>query len=605
MDTDSLENELMHADHDTNKVWLYNTLGQIYLRTNPRKAQTYFKAGNSLSIELNFLAGRIDLTKNIGTSFYYLGMLDSCRFYWETVLKLVPKTHIIKKGDALNNMGVITQRMGEVDTSLHYYSEALRLRVLATDTLATASSLCNLAALYRQKGEFQEAIEHYYKALEIYEANDQQKQTSDALNGIGLAYKDLSLYDQSLEYLKRSLKIREELGDIRSISGSLNNIGAIYMALGYNDEAETTLRRYLELCKTMNNYRGEAGAYSNLGKIAKDQGDLDSGLVYYTKAFNLFESLGDKVNTGLVSINIGYIQLSKGQAEKATSSFNTALKYAELQQSLDHQKRIHNGLSEAYFETRDFEKAYAHEQKLSEIKDTLFYKGLEKEIAFYQEKYEAEKREGKISDLEAKVAKDQLKVEESKRLRNTAIGIAVLFICLSLFLFLLYRFRKRIHAQEQVILSKEKEEIERKIELKNRELSAFATHSIQKNEMLNKLLEKLSKLREKDSLTDVIEMERLMKKSINIDADWDTYKRHFLGVYPGFFDHLSQEYPSLSPNDLRVCAYIRMNLATKEIATLMNIAPKSVRMNKYRLKKKLALDESQDIHTFLTSLGTG
>ncbi|MCB0471413.1 MAG: hypothetical protein KDC51_13280, partial [Flavobacteriaceae bacterium] len=73
-------------------------------------------------------------------------------------------------------------------------------------------------------------------------------------------------------------------------------------------------------------------------------------------------------------------------------------------------------------------------------------------------------------------------------------------------------------------------------------------------------------------------------------------------VHPGFFDFLNKNFPELTNNDLKACAYIRMNLSSKEVASLTNVSPKSVTMHRYRLKKKLNLDTEDSLKNFLFNI---
>ena len=74
---------------------------------------------------------------------------------------------------------------------------------------------------------------------------------------------------------------------------------------------------------------------------------------------------------------------------------------------------------------------------------------------------------------------------------------------------------------------------------------------------------------------------------------------HFNEVHRGFFDRLKRMYPSLTPKDLKLCAYLKMNLSTKEIATLTNVSIRGVEASRYRLRKKLELDSEINLNEFV------
>ena len=94
-------------------------------------------------------------------------------------------------------------------------------------------------------------------------------------------------------------------------------------------------------------------------------------------------------------------------------------------------------------------------------------------------------------------------------------------------------------------------------------------------------------------------IKQLLKSSAESEDVWERFKVHFEGVHPAFFENLQNKFPQLTPNDLKQAAYIRLNLSSKDVAIMMNITPKSAKMNRYRLKKKLALEQSDSLSEFL------
>lgn len=132
------------------------------------------------------------------------------------------------------------------------------------------------------------------------------------------------------------------------------------------------------------------------------------------------------------------------------------------------------------------------------------------------------------------------------------------------------------------------------LDYNERELASTAMHVYQKNEMLNNLkkqVEQLPRLESEETHSAIRRIQSTIKHNLDLDSDWDKFKLHFEKVHPGFFEKLKQEYPNLTQNEYRLCAYFHMNLTVKEIATMLNIDPESVRKAKTRLNKKINLNE--------------
>ena len=97
----------------------------------------------------------------------------------------------------------------------------------------------------------------------------------------------------------------------------------------------------------------------------------------------------------------------------------------------------------------------------------------------------------------------------------------------------------------------------------------------------------------------------VLKRCINKETEnkqQKIFETYFDEVHDEFFKRLKEKYPQLSPNDLRLCAYIRMNFSTKEIATLLNISYRGVEISRYRLRKKLILPRDKNLSTFLLNI---
>jgi DNA-binding CsgD family transcriptional regulator len=94
-------------------------------------------------------------------------------------------------------------------------------------------------------------------------------------------------------------------------------------------------------------------------------------------------------------------------------------------------------------------------------------------------------------------------------------------------------------------------------------------------------------------------LKRIINGSVQIDKDWENFNRHFEQVHQGFYSKLKKENQSLTSNDLRLSAMLRMNLSSKEVAAIMNVSPDSVKKARYRLRKKLQLEEEADLHSFM------
>ncbi|MGB3077494.1 MAG: two-component regulator propeller domain-containing protein [Saprospiraceae bacterium] len=161
--------------------------------------------------------------------------------------------------------------------------------------------------------------------------------------------------------------------------------------------------------------------------------------------------------------------------------------------------------------------------------------------------------------------------------------------------------------QSKAALSEiQNEKLEVEIKYKNQELALTTMHLVQKAEILLAVQEGLHQIREKSPdpavTKEVQQLLNMVNFDVKLDEDWEHFAHHFDQVHVDFLKHLHESFPQLSTSDLKLCAYLRMNLSTKEIAPLLNISIRGVEGSRYRLRKKLDLSTDANLTEFILRL---
>lgn len=165
------------------------------------------------------------------------------------------------------------------------------------------------------------------------------------------------------------------------------------------------------------------------------------------------------------------------------------------------------------------------------------------------------------------------------------------------------KHKQEINALEKKRLQKEYEQLKQQLKSKTIELANKAKDDEEKNRLLLSLKEKCEKAQQNPSLFDIkwTEMQRLLDSYLKIEDK--TFEIQMDELHQEFFGKLKEQFPDLSSNDLRMCAYLRIGLNTKEIAEMLNIQPSSFYISRSRLRKKLRLKPEEDLYNFLTRMG--
>lgn len=161
------------------------------------------------------------------------------------------------------------------------------------------------------------------------------------------------------------------------------------------------------------------------------------------------------------------------------------------------------------------------------------------------------------------------------------------------------------HAEKELIRFKN-EKLEAEITHKNEELASATMNLLQKKEFILKLKAELQQLQKTTKLgEDNPELKRLLKilsEEEKLNDEWEHFSQHFNSVHGDFLTMVKSKFPSLKPHELRLCAYLRLNLSSKEIAPLMSISLRGVEISRYRLRKKLNLSTEKSLVEYLMNL---
>ena len=150
------------------------------------------------------------------------------------------------------------------------------------------------------------------------------------------------------------------------------------------------------------------------------------------------------------------------------------------------------------------------------------------------------------------------------------------------------------------------EKLRATMKFKEKELANSTMGIIQKNKFMALVKSDLQKINMDTSNPSVKSRIKTLVKRIDKDIDnekqWKVFEVHFEQVHEEFLKRLQQSYPGLGPKDLKLCAYIRMNMSSKEIASLMNISIRGVEISRYRLRKKMELNRSANLSELLMKI---
>lgn len=166
---------------------------------------------------------------------------------------------------------------------------------------------------------------------------------------------------------------------------------------------------------------------------------------------------------------------------------------------------------------------------------------------------------------------------------------------------------KKAESERQIELQRVQEiknqELEAELQNKNNELTLQTTILVKRNQAIQNLLDELKQ--QKEALGDRYSnklynrLKTLLEETLNDQADWTLFESYFNSTHQNFVNRLRQKYADITPGDIRICCLLRMNLSTKEIASLMNVSIRAIELRRYRLRKRLGLEGEINLVDFL------
>jgi len=659
---DSLENLLKsHENDDTSKVDLLNEIAfEVYL-TNKDKALKYATTSGELAEKLNYKKGIGESLWLMGLG---TGKSNS-HLAIEYIVKAVKiaETNGTKSSVAkyLSSLALLYKSVDDTNNALDCFQKSIQLSEEINDQLSTAKTLHKLGQFYNGEGMYEKSITTYLKGLKIAEKLGEKTIESGCLNGLGMIHAYQGKYPQALDYFQRNLKIKESSNDRAGTFGGINNIGNIYMLLSDFPKAFDYYGRALQLANESKDKKKTAICYANIGSVYMKKKDLKS-LDYFGKALEISQKIGDYQTTisvyiylGDVSVQqakltlameyyqkalmqsvetdwkrplseiynkIGTIYLMQKKYDVALSNTLKALDIANEMDLMDSKNDIHKQLSKIYAATNNFSKAYFHQKRFGEINDSVYNDRNVKKIAELEYTYKFEKKRLAI------VAGQQKKDAVQSAITKSLIGGIVLLL---LFAGYVYRSLRAKHRSNLLLISQKKE-----IEKMNGEYIALNKEYLKLNEQLkesniqinNELDQnqksmtaatlKLIQNAERDATTidrlQQIEQHTSNEGKQNIKAliadytrssynsNWDEFEILFEKVHSSFYNNLNTLYPTLTTNERKLCAFLKLNMNNKDIAHITYQSEEALKKARLRLRQKLQIDRETNLSSFIQSI---
>ena len=605
---DSLKLELKNRKTDDSiKVSILTRLNEKLMFSKPEEAKQYALQELTISKKINYKKGLGIGNMHLGNYHSNRGENDSALYYFKLGKQYFKEINSVR-GIIFTNHSIasIKRISGELDQAIALTKETLKsIQDNEVDgdlkTKFIGAQHNTLANIYIEKGNYKIALIEALKALKCFEDINHESRKADTLKQIGDIESALENHQASIIYFKKAIEIYEKLDDKMYAAYAHNSLGISFQNQNKYKAAREHYNLAIKNSKEVENKISLSNALHNLA-------DLEIINKNYTKAKTLLiesKNISEEENLQLNLVN-AYDGLSK--INYHTNNFSNALDYndkaillAKTIGALPHLKDLYQFHSEILLKTNNAESAIYYLKESQSINDSLFDAKKSQQIEELKTIYETERKETELALQEEEIKALNTKAENDKLIKSL-YGIGM-FSFITIAGLIYFSFKQRIKKNK---IEREKQEaiLKKEIEFKKKELTSQTLHLVQKNTFIQELKENLEKIKKSPELFKV-EFRRLvmlLKKESAEEKDWEVFKSYFSEVHNNFDNKVKAIANDVSEKEIRLASFIRMNLTTKEIASMLNVLPDSVTKSKYRLKKKLALDKEANLTEFLNTL---
>ncbi|MCW5515335.1 tetratricopeptide repeat protein [Muriicola sp. Z0-33] len=607
-DIDSLLLAYEKHDLDTLKVMTNNNIINYYMYRNPELAKKYAFEQLEISNQIEFSGGQSMANYQLGILYNNVNNVDSARYHYSESLKYakIYNNHIFVS-QAYHGLALIEFELGNLDKADEINDKNLEFNYQNKDSVGVAYSLDFKGRINENRGHYTIALENVLKSLKLLPVVstpiNRDVRIADAKTHLAAIEHSIGNYQKAIAYNLEALEIYINQNDTYYQAVAEADLAKSYTALKQFNKAEAALVKSIEKSKIANVPSTEASALAQMGALFNLQAKPKLGAEFLQKSISLAKEINSERRIAISRLELAESYILLNRLEDALGQLSDVFAYATgdgngnlsilrdayLKRSTIHKKNNKPGASLENY------------QKYKHLNDSIFNIDRTRKLEELKIIYETEKKEAALALQEEEIMtlNEKAKVDQlTKGLYAGGTGAGILISGL-----LFFGFRQRIK-KNKIAREKQEEIYRQEIEYKKKELASQTLHLVQKNTFIQELMDNLQNIKN-DPDRFKVEFRRivmLLKKENASDKDWEVFKSYFAEVHNDFDQKLKTLYKDISEKEIRLAAFLRMNLTTKEIAATLNVLPDSILKSKYRLKKKLRLDKSQDLSSFLSAL---
>lgn len=482
-----------------------------------------------------------------------------------------------------------------------------------------------LGILYGMRGNTEASLRMFLAQLRLNrQRSDSARYRPGILSNIANSYYGQGKYAAAASLLTQARHADAAAHDTAGVVSDLNNLNQILLKQGRKQQALQASQEAVRLVRRAPSV-GPAGnqAYLCLVNALHELGR-------YTAARDTCKALLPRLHQAQQGQILAYAYhlllrdyAALGQLPEAEAAGRQALTFARPTGMRDVERDVLLVLAEVDARRNQYAAAYRQQRQADSLTAVLTRESNAKTVQDMQFKYDTEGKDAQVAALDQQVKASRWQV-------GLGSGLALVALLAAAFLYRsrrlqgeVFRQREQLREQQAAQLQQaeaarqqqlesqrqleivERQRLEQELAANQREQTSAALFAQQKTQLLEDLTTRLDALARRvpeAHRPPVAELKKDIGQHLRVADDWERAVLHFEKIHPEFFSFLRQRCAALTPGELKQCAYVKLNLTNKDIASLLNIEPGSVKISHYRIKKKLGLPEQESLRDFILSV---
>lgn len=475
-----LKDDLNKSQTDTTKINIYKSLGDEYIIYNNDSALYYYNEGLKIAQEKKLLGKEAILLNNLGIVHYNYGNYNESLKYYQKCITInskindnieIAKCYInfgvlfsakgeysdaeksfdsalfylskSKSTKYLNayytNLGNIFLNIGAYDLALNNFKQSLDIDVKNNDEIGIAKNYNNIALTYAMQADYKNALDNFFAALKINEKINNKNEIANCLNNIGFTYLYQNDFKLADEYFSKALKIYTDIKNNYGMLLTYNNFSDIYQRRAENETNPNIKNQYLstsidyalkalKIATEQHNKNGIILSYYQIGQLHSHIADYNTALSYFKNGVNIATEINDKRNIAIGLQYIAAIYIKTKEFDKALTNIKNVIDISNELNTLDIKRQALSTLTIIYESKGDYKNAFYTQKEFQQLHDTIFSSENTKNIKQLEFRYQTEKKELEIQNLQKNQQIIEAKVAKQKFIIYTIVLLIILIV---------------------------------------------------------------------------------------------------------------------------------------------------------------------------------